>query len=90
MIWLALSFLVVCLTVWFTLRPLLVRLVEQRTSGPSAPLPKVSVPMDLILEAHGYESEWAKEQTLARYRELYEQTGSWDAVRRILGSETSQ
>lgn len=90
MIWLALSFLIVCLTVWFTLRPLLVRLVEQRAPKHSPALPNVVVPMDLILDAHGYEADWAKEQAMTRYRELYEQTGSWDAVRRVLGSETEQ
>lgn len=88
MIWLALAFVLVSLTVWFTLRPLLVRVVNAYAPPASQPIPSVPVPVDLLLSANGYEQEWARDQALARYRELYQQTGSWDGVRRVMSEQS--
>lgn len=74
------------LVVWFTARPFVARyftLLEQRPEAHEA----VKIPADLMIQAAGYSEEWAKEQALQRYIDLYRQSGDWDVVRRVAAAD---
>ena len=54
----------------------------QRLRVTPATLPaKAPIPGDLESLANAYPEEWAREDTLKRFREMYEESGDWDRVR---------
>lgn len=51
-----------------------------RLTPPPMPV-KEPIPGDLEALALTYPEEWAREDTLKRFREMYEESGDWDRVR---------
>lgn len=71
--------LIVCVTlVWFGERfgPLL-----RHRYGPKPDVLEDPMPVDLASVVASYGAEWAQEDAARAMRELYQLTGSWDAVR---------
>jgi len=71
---------------WWRIEPLLKRtldIAEARTR-PIPALPKADpMPVDMLAASLEYPDEWAREQAVSRLRELYNELGSWDAVRTV-------
>lgn len=80
-----LAVLVICgtaLTLWFRLEPLLRARLTTTEPKPLA-APSENMPTDLLMEAMGYDEEWARQQTLDVMKELRAEHGSWERVRAI-------
>jgi len=57
---------------------------RDRYATPALPPAKEPVPADLEGLANSYGDEWAREDAMKRFQELYEETGDWDRVRAVV------
>lgn len=74
------------LLVWLT--PQVLRRLDRwleiqadRYAKPEPVAPKDPMPEDIAALAFAYPEEWAREDTVKRLQELYEESGNWDRVR---------
>lgn len=67
--------------------PLMQRQADVKANAPAKP---IAIPSDLVSYATTWVDPWARSENLKVIQELYEETGSWDAVRRAISQTQSQ
>lgn len=85
----ALIFAALVVYLWIEGKPLLERLlvVHENHSKPQPAPIQDPIPADMMQHALSYPEAWAREQAVSRLRELYNDCGSWDAVRNVWALE---
>jgi hypothetical protein len=82
---------------WLRLEPLLRRLVAlaehkfaltEQSSGVREK--RETIPMELVLDAMLENEEWARQDKLKKYQELYDEMGDWGKVQVIMASRAGK